>query len=497
MKLRAKLFIPIIIFSCIFSAFVGAFLLPQFSQSIRDNASQEMHSHLRSIASGLVPLLLQNQLASIYESIDILLEENKNLKTIRLTKADGTQIYPISPYLPPADTDVIQYFSVPIGFLGEPLGNIEAAVDFSSIVNTSNRLIRNFTITFIALLTLFMLSVSFILESVINARIHLLSEASGQIAKGEYDAELPGVNSDEIGSLISSFTIMRKALKEQQQILEVTVAERTLELEAAIEQAELATKESEEANKEKSRFLANMSHELRTPMHAILGFTNLSLKKVKDKSIEEYLQKIKTSATRLTALLDDLLDLSKLEAGKMTTEFISHDLTLLTEECVKELASLISESGQTVALNTDKPVEGIFDAHLIGQVITNLLSNAIKFSPAGSNIEIELEHSRGELYNIDGPVLKLAVIDQGIGIPGDELISVFDKFVQSSSTLTMAGGTGLGLPICKEIIYAHNGTIWAESPVADHDKKSGDMISSGSAFHFVIPETQQSVQTDE
>lgn len=257
-------------------------------------------------------------------------------------------------------------------------------------------------------------------------------------------------------------------LKQHKQNLEKIVLERTSELEAAIIKAE-------EANAEKSRFLANMSHELRTPMHAIMSFSNLGLKHVDDERIRNYLEKINTSGRRLTNLLNDLLDLSKLEAGKFKADLKKHDLAEIASVAIAELSSLVKDKSISLEVSTSASTIGYFDQKLITQVIINLLSNAIKYSPESSEIKINILNENNE----SGEFLVFEVSDQGMGIPDDELQEVFDKFVQSTKSRSDSGGTGLGLPISQEIIELHRGKIWAESPPSGEE--------SGTKFIFQIP----------
>ena len=229
-----------------------------------------------------------------------------------------------------------------------------------------------------------------------------------------------------------------------------------------------------EAQRAKSEFLANMSHELRTPMHSILSFSQLGLKKLEtaDKAkIFKYFNRIQASGDRLLILLNDLLDLSKLEAGHMDLEIKIANLQLTLESCLNEQELQIADKNLQITTSIKGDCLGNFDQVRMGQVITNLLSNAIKFTPDGKSISIAITTDK----SANSPTLCLSIEDEGIGIPEDELEGVFDKFIQSSKTKTSAGGTGLGLSICKEIISSHHGKIWAEHGV------------NGSVFKFTIP----------
>ncbi len=237
---------------------------------------------------------------------------------------------------------------------------------------------------------------------------------------------------------------------------------------------------AEQANKSKSDFLANMSHELRTPMHAILSFSNFGIKKFNSAPPEKllsYFNKINQSGERLLALLNDLLDLSKLEAGKLEFNFRLYELSIVLKQCIDEQEALLNEKNLLIKIiNPEHDTQAEFDTVKVSQVITNFLSNAIKFSEQGTTLSIAIKAN--ELFSDAGISngLCLSITDQGIGIPDNELDTIFDKFIQSSKTKTGAGGTGLGLAICKEFIDAHHGRIWAE-----HNPQGG------SIFSFVIP----------
>jgi len=231
---------------------------------------------------------------------------------------------------------------------------------------------------------------------------------------------------------------------------------------------EQAKEAAEIANRTKSEFLANMSHELRTPMHGILSYASFGVDRIDSvprEKLQEYFLEITDSANRLMLLLNDLLDLAKLEAGKMDYSMETHDTKTILEECIVDFKALADE--KQIYLRYDHPPEPCrawFDYNRIGQVLRNLLSNAIKFSDEGQEIVINLTHDITELYGEKRDAIRISVIDNGVGIPENELEAIFDKFIQSSKTKTGAGGTGLGLPICKEIVANHKGAkIWAEN----------------------------------
>ncbi len=216
---------------------------------------------------------------------------------------------------------------------------------------------------------------------------------------------------------------------------------------------------AETANRSKSEFLANISHELRTPLHGILSYAKFGLNEAataERSELHEFFHSVDHCAENLLHLVNDLLDLSKLEAGRMSFEFRLADLGELVEVVIDEFRSLCAE--QKMEIRYERPAEAtatMVDRSRIQQVVRNLLANAVKFSPSSGTIGVRLRRV--------GKAMLLSVRDEGPGIPPDEIEAVFDKFVQSSKTKSNSGGTGLGLAICREIVAGHKGRIWVEN----------------------------------
>lgn len=248
-----------------------------------------------------------------------------------------------------------------------------------------------------------------------------------------------------------------------------------LQLKEALERAE-------RANQAKSEFLANMSHEFRTPIHGIMSFAQLGVRKIDIANREKltlYFGNIYTSANRLNVMVNELLDLAKLESGHMSYDFEMQDMRELVGGILQEFGPHIEEKRLTVETECLADCCEVFiDSEKIRRVILNILSNSIKFTPAGKKIRISGKNTTFVNAKTSEEQLgfQISIKDQGVGIPEDEVESIFDKFIQSSKTKSGAGGTGLGLAICKELIAGHQGEIWAENAE-----------EGGAIFHFIIP----------
>jgi signal transduction histidine kinase len=224
-----------------------------------------------------------------------------------------------------------------------------------------------------------------------------------------------------------------------------------------------AKEEAESANRTKSLFLANMSHEIRTPMNAVLGFTEL-LKRGYAHSPEDstrYLETISLSGQHLLQLINDILDLSKVEAGHIEVERIECRVHQVAQETIRVLGVKAREAGIALALEIDGDVPETIqsDPVRLRQILTNVIGNAMKFTAHGG-VTVRLR----ALARAQPPLYAVAITDTGIGIPADKLEAIFDAFVQADSSVTRRfGGTGLGLSISRGLAQALGGDIVAAS----------------------------------
>jgi len=309
--------------------------------------------------------------------------------------------------------------------------------------------------------------------------------------------ELPKKYHDEVGRLAESFVYMRAELRTKvRELTERTATKERLERETA-----------EAANRAKSEFLANMSHELRTPLNHIVGFTELVVDKhfgeLNDQQYE-YLEDVLSSSKHLLSLINDILDLSKVEAGKLEISLSAVDVRGLLNNSL----SMVKEKTLKNGIRLKHSYDGIpeilrVDERKIKQILYNLLFNAVKFTSSGGEIRLDaraidgvvrqgqrwhdnsdiqiFEHPLNGSEVDDGrikPCIQVSVSDTGIGIASEDHERIFNAFEQvESSKRRKYDGTGLGLCLTKKLVELHGGKIWVES----------DGLEKGSTFRFVIP----------
>ena len=296
--------------------------------------------------------------------------------------------------------------------------------------------------------------------------------SAARIGAGAYDERINLDRRDELGGLADELNGMAASLQASVGGLEQRVKDRTRELQQAL--AELSQKGSqlEVASRHKSEFLANMSHELRTPLNAIIGFSQVLRQRLFGEintKQEEYLDDILASGNHLLDLINDVLDLSKVEAGQVELEVATFSLREALERGVVMVRERATKNEVLISLELAADVDLVDgDERRVQQVVFNLLSNAVKFTPRGGSVVVASAREDGEVL--------VSVTDTGPGIAAADQKRIFEEFQQTDVGVQQSEGTGLGLALSKRFVELHRGRIWVES-------QSGH----GSRFVFTLP----------
>lgn len=270
---------------------------------------------------------------------------------------------------------------------------------------------------------------------------------------------------------VLSRALEMRRLRVENTALEQSVRKRTQELTLANAELQSRTAEVERLNRLKSEFLASMSHELRTPLNAIIGFADLLAEQsagVLNAKQERFIGHIQRGSRHLLALINELLDLAKIEAGRLELRLEDFSLVHALAEAVANTSALASTKQIEIELSTQVDVQLFADRVRFKQILYNLLSNAIKFTPVGGRVCIKA--------TLENDWVVVSVTDTGVGIPSEEQAAIFGRFQQGLAGQVVFEGVGLGLAITKQLIELHGGRIWLES------KPGG-----GTTFSFTFP----------
>jgi len=288
---------------------------------------------------------------------------------------------------------------------------------------------------------IFLLTALLLIRRMIVSPVHMLTEKIVQIrTTGNLEFDVGDARSDEVGVLASSFADLTTGLRRTR------------------EELESARDEALSMSKAKSEFLARMSHEIRTPMNGVLGMTELLQNTALDEKQQRFSRTIYSSAESLLHIINDILDISKIEAGKLELDIAPFNLRHMVEECLELLADSAHRKDLeligAIDADTHTFVEG--DALRLRQILINLLSNAVKFTEHGEII-VRVEEQNSDADHIH---YRFEVTDTGVGISAENAEKIFDPFTQEDGTTTRRyGGTGLGLSICKQLLDLMDGEV--------------------------------------
>jgi signal transduction histidine kinase/CheY-like chemotaxis protein len=455
-SVRARLLIA----ALVVEAVMVTVLVSNSMRLMHDYMSQQMVQHAEQIAPILEAALVAPLAQSDYATVKSVLKESQGSSGIRylvVTNLAGHRIassgWPDDKALPRPDADIsrieqsidMEYdVKKTISMYGQPLGTLQFGLDLTHILSAQKTLLTQGALIALGglLLSLLMLTA---LVWWLTRHLVDLTRASNEVAAGNYNPAPVKEGRDELGQLCAAFNAMSRKINER--VVELTEAK-----EAA-----------DQANFAKSRFLATMSHEIRTPMNGILGMAQLLMApNLSDHERQNYARTVLSSGQSLLSLLNDILDLSKIEANKIQLEQKAFSVAQLLHESHMLFEGAALEKGLNIRDQWHGSAGQRYssDAHRLGQILSNLIGNAIKFTAQGS-IVIE---GREKERNGDTALLEFTVSDTGVGISSEQMTHIFKPFVQAdSSTTRQYGGSGLGLSIITRLAQLLGGEVSVES----------------------------------
>ncbi len=420
-----------------------------------EQASTHAEDHLQTLGDSLVPQLLSSQPAAVSETLEYVQNRQPHWHGLKLENTAGIQVYPPRGQRPQDCAGCVPV-SHEIVHDGGLLGTLSLQLDVGGLSAGYLRQTRLLGVVMSLVALVAMVLVGLIVEFLVLRPGKGLQQAAASLAMGDYLTETPRGGSYEIRQLIDTFTDMRAEIRRSQEHLRQ------------------ARDEAESASRSKSLFLATMSHEIRTPLNGIIAVAHMMKKMPLERKQAEFLGTILRSANHLLAVISDILDFAKIEAGKLDLAPVAMRPGELFAEMNQLLLPLAEARGiafdQVCGAPADLVVYG--DADRLGQVLLNLCTNAIKFTEEGS---VTVSCTAKEVTD-EGATLVCSVRDTGIGMSSQVLNRVLERFIQGEATYARRfGGTGLGLSISKQIVALMGGALEVDS-----------VEGEGSEFRFEV-----------
>jgi signal transduction histidine kinase len=455
--LRLKLALPMFVLWIGLFAGFEYYWLPSFLQKNISRYTTEQQQKVHLLINGLVESGLRDDLANIHSTLNLVLKENQDWLSFTLRDAEKNLLYPLEqPAL--IDHGSLIRISDEYKYGGTPIFFAELVTDPRQIFQEQQNLVSELRWLFLTLLVVALTGSMLLEDRLVCYPIRELARAAERISDRDFNIRLPTARNDEVGQLIKSFALMRSDIQlYQDEILQTR-------------------DEALQAARVKSEFLANMSHELRTPLNAILGYSELIEDDLCDQNNTDHLadiQKIQCAGHHLLALINDILDLSKIEAGKMELHVSTFSLNELIHEVAATIQPLAEKNGNTIDVQLNREVNIVnIDKTKVRQILFNLLSNACKFTSRGV-ISISVNNLPGDTDDR----FVINVQDTGIGIPADKIATLFDAFTQVDSAYNRKyQGTGLGLALSRQLCQLMGGDIAVKS-----------QADKGSTFTLSLP----------
>ncbi len=506
-RLQYKLLAPLVGAGLLLTLVLHFYWMPTRLADVRSDFEQRQKGRITVLKQTVVGLLLSDDIVQVHRILDLVAQHTPHWTAVTLIDAKGRRLYPLVTQAVAANKSMVS-FDEELSYQGTALGRLQIMADPSNIMQKEAGQLLSAERWILLLLAMTAGLIGWLQSRIIMRPLQKLAAAADRLAENDYSAELPHASQDEVGHLVKAFGAMRK---NQQQAraeilhLNASLEERVQQLHSQQEELRQSNEELEEKNrllagqkvevehknreieatkltleeraeqlaltsKYKSEFLSNMSHELRTPLNSLLILSQILAENAEHNMSEqqiEYAKTIQGAGKDLLALINDILDLSKIESGTVTPDLQDVSFANVHEQ-VERAFRHVAESrslGFGVELAPGLPPSLYTDSQRLQQVMKNLLSNAFKFTEKGRiSVRIapvesgwSVDHDR---LNRAQTVIGFFVTDTGIGLPADKQKIIFEAFQQADTgTARKYGGTGLGLSISREIAWLLGGEL--------------------------------------
>ncbi|MCA9887242.1 MAG: HAMP domain-containing protein [Anaerolineae bacterium] len=420
------------------------------------------YTEAQTLLENLGELHTDEHVSELQSAIDVLYDQSRDLIQMTIYAAPGEDII-----------EQKELMEISEDIIGDYLAELTAEeqtllTTLEDTAHSTSDIVLSLSISSLILTLIMMIGAYYLVRRGMINPLTRLQQTATQIAAGRYDLRTTEKSPGEIGDLERSFNTMLGVIDQRN----VLLAKSNEELAISVKDAEAARDKAEHADRVKSSFLASMSHELRTPLNAIINFSKFvaqgDLGPVNEEQ-KETLDEVVDSARHLLNLINDVLDMSKIESDSLNL-FIQDnvDISEILVGAAKTVSSLVAEKPVEIKVDIQPNMPNIaVDRQRLRQIIINLLGNATKFTEEGT---VTLS------AHIEGEEVLISVRDTGVGIAPEDHEAVFEAFKQTESGIRQGGGTGLGLPITKNLVNLHGGHIWLESALGE-----------GTTFNIVLP----------